>query len=254
MTALIPEVVAAPPPPMPGLLAHTGAELMTRQNLLGIQTPAGTDTHKPIAHAQLVETVIQTLGYRNIKVTRDQYALTPDGMRMFGIIQVDIVQNGVSFTIGLRNSHDKSFSLGICAGWTTFVCDNLAFHSDFQALTKKHSKNLVLDDVVGLAIDRVQRAFDMLGKKLDAWAGFSLSDNDAKVLIYDAFVRGNLDAPKHLMRSVDDFYFQPKFEEFQPRTMLSLNNAFTSAFQLLKKPVPKVRATASLAGYLETVH
>jgi hypothetical protein len=238
---------------MRGLLAHTGAELMTRQNLLAIETPIGTDTHKPIPHAELVETVIQTLGYRNIEVTRDQYALTPDGMRMFGIIEVNITRDGLSFTIGLRNSHDKSFSLGICAGWRTFVCDNLAFHSDFQALSKKHSKNLVLDDVIGLAIDRVQRAFDMLGKKIDAWAGFSLSDADAKVLIYDAFVRNSLDAPKHLMRLVDDFYFFPKYDEFKPRTMLSLNNAFTSAFQVLE-PVPLVRATASLAGYLETVH
>jgi hypothetical protein len=249
--AIVPEVL--PLPPMKGLMAHTGAELMTRQNLLSIETPPGTTTHKPIPHAQLVETVIQTLGYRNIQVTRDQYALTPDGMRMFGIIQLNIEQNGIGFTIGLRNSHDKSFALGICAGWRTFVCDNLAFHSDFQALSKKHSKNLILDDVIGTAIDRVQRTFNMLGQKLDAWAEFSLSDNDAKVLIYDAFVGDNLDAPKHLMRSVDDFYFQPKFEEFKPRTMLSLNNAFTSAFQLLD-PVPMVRATASLAGYLEQVH
>jgi Domain of unknown function (DUF932) len=249
VTVHIPEVLA----PIPGLIAHAGAELMTRQNLLDIDTPPGTDTHRPIPHAHLAETIIQTLGYRNIQVTRDQYALTPDGMRMFGVIQVDIERNGVSFAIGLRNSHDKSFSLGICAGWRTFVCDNLAFHSDFQALARKHSKNLVLDDVIGTAIDRVQRAFGMLGQKLDAWADYSLSDKDAKVLIYDAFVGNNLDAPKHLMKSVDDFYFQPKFDEFKPRTMLSLNNAFTSAFQLLE-PVPMVRATASLAGYLETVH
>ncbi|HYK01294.1 MAG TPA: DUF932 domain-containing protein [Thermoanaerobaculia bacterium] len=238
---------------MNGLLAHCGAELMTRQNLLEIQTPPGTDTHKPIPHAHLVETVIQTLGFRNIEVTRDQYALTADGMRMFGIIEVNLTRDGVNFTIGLRNSHDKSFSLGMCAGWRTLVCDNLAFHSDFEALARKHTKNLVLDEVLGVAIDRVQRAFGMLGQKLDAWAGFSLSDKDAKVLIYDAFVGERLEAPKHLMRSVNDFYFEPKFEEFKPRTMLSLNNAFTSAFGLLD-PVPMVRATASLAGYLETVN
>ncbi len=244
----IPEVV-----PMKGLMAHCGAELMTRQNLLDIQTPEGTATHRPIPHAQIVETLIQTLGYRNIEVTRDQYALTQDGMRMFGIIQVNLETRGGAFNIGLRNSHDKAFSLGICAGWTTFVCDNLAFHSDFEALAKKHTKNLILDEVIGVAIDRVQRHFSLIGKKLDVWANFNLSDKDAKVLIYDAFVGNNLDAPKHLMKSVDDFYFKPKFQEFEPRTMLSLNNAFTSAFQLLD-PVPMVRATASLAGYLETVH
>jgi hypothetical protein len=49
------------------------------------------------------------------------------------------------------------------------------------------------------------------------------------------------------MKSGDDFYFQPKFQEFEPRTMLSLNNAFTSVFPLLE-PVPLVRATAASPG------
>jgi hypothetical protein len=53
-----------------------------------------------------------------------------------------------------------------------------------------------------------------------------------------------------LAKPVHDLYFSPKHEEFQPRTMWSLSNAFTSAFKQLE-PIPQFRATAKLAGFLE---
>jgi hypothetical protein len=42
----------------------------------------------------------------------------------------------------------------------------------------------------------------------------------------------------------------PQYEEFKPRTVWSLSNAFTSAFKELE-PIPQFRATAKLAGFLE---
>ena len=57
--------------------------------------------------------------------------------------------------------------------------------------------------------------------------------------------------PKHLARRVHDFYFEPRYDEFRPRTMWSLSNAFTSAFKELD-PIPQFKATAKLGGFLET--
>ncbi len=58
--------------------------------------------------------------------------------------------------------------------------------------------------------------------------------SSAKVVIYEAFVEGKLEAPKHLARTVHDLYFEPKYEEFRSRTIWSLSNAFTSAFKELR--------------------
>jgi len=63
-------------------------------------------------------------------------------------------------------------------------------------------------------------------------------------------VKGKLEAPKHLARSAHDLYFEPKYEEFRPRTIWSLSNAFTSAFKELD-PIPQFKATAKLAEFLE---
>ena len=65
------------------------------------------------------------------------------------------------------------------------------------------------------------------------WQRFELTDLTAKVVTYEAFVEGKLEAPKHLARTVHDLYFEPKSEDFRPRTIWSLSNAFTSAFKEL---------------------
>jgi len=59
-------------------------------------------------------------------------------------------------------------------------------------------------------------------------------------------------APRHLLPDVHAHYFEPTFEEFRPRTLWSLSNAFTSAFKQLK-PVTQFQATAKLGGYLQSV-
>ena len=77
-----------------------------------------------------------------------------------------------------------------------------------------------------------------------------LTDVTAKVVIYEAFVEGKLEASKHLARTVHDLYFEPRYEEFRSRTIWSLSKAFTSAFKELD-PIPQFRATAKLGEFLE---
>lgn len=77
-----------------------------------------------------------------------------------------------------------------------------------------------------------------------------LSDVSAKLIIYQAFIEGDIDLPKHLARSVHELYFNPEHEDFTPRTIWSLSNAFTSALKQLD-PIPQFRATAKLGPFLE---
>jgi hypothetical protein len=96
----------------------------------------------------------------------------------------------------------------------------------------------------------MQRNFEPMRKQVEAWKGTRLPDESAKLVIYRAFVEGELDVPKHLARRVHDLYFNPQIEEFAPRTTWSLSNAFTSAFKDLD-PIPQFKATAKLASFLE---
>lgn len=88
-------------------------------------------------------------------------------------------------------------------------------------------------------------------KQVEAWKATQISDEAAKLVIYQAFIEGELDIPKHLVRRVHDLYFNPEVEEFAPRTTWSLSNAFTSVFKELD-PIPQFKAAAKLASFLES--
>ena len=239
---------------MEGLMLHQGAALIGRQDLRGIATPAATDTHKPIPHHELVEAMVESLAYRKLEVVKDEYAVSPDGMRLFGFLALNLEHQGIRLALGIRNSHDKSFSLGITVGYRVFVCDNLAFHGDFMPVTKKHTKHLHIIDTVNTAVDKAQRHFEPMKVQVDAWQNFSLPDQRAKEVIYNAFIVGELhDAPRHLARDVHRHYFEPTHPEFEPRTMWSLSNAFTASFKALD-PIPHFKASAALGKYLATVN
>lgn len=120
----------------------------------------------------------------------------------------------------------------------------------FTPVLAKHTKHLSLVDVLSIGIDRIQRNFEPMKKQVEAWKGTRIPDESAKLVIYGAFVQGELDVPKHLTQRVHDLYFNPQIEEFAPRTTWSLSNAFTNAFKDLD-PIPQFRATAKLASFLD---
>jgi hypothetical protein len=139
--------------------------------------------------------------------------------------------------------------LALTVGYRVFVCDNMAFHGDFTPVLAKHSRSFALVDALSIGVDRMQRNFLPMRKQIEMWRDNQLSDTEAKLMIYRAFVEGDLEVPKHLARSVHDLYFDPQTEEFQPRTMWSLSNAFTSSFKGLDA-IPQFKATAKLGKFL----
>jgi Domain of unknown function (DUF932) len=131
-----------------------------------------------------------------------------------------------------------------------FCCDNGAFSGDFEPIAAKHSKNFNLVEAVEIGVSQMQRNFEPMVKAVDRWRASQITDVTAKLMIYEAFVEGAAEFPRHLAREVHRRYFEPEYEEFQPRTAWSLSNAFTSAFKLLD-PIPQYRATAELATFLQ---
>ena len=131
-----------------------------------------------------------------------------------------------------------------------FVCENLAFRGEYTPVLAKHSKHFSLEDSLAIGVDRMQRNFVPLKQQVEEWRDIQLSTATAKLLIHQAFIEDGFGFSKHLARRVHDLYFQPVHEEFQPRTMWSLSNAFTSAFKELE-PIPQYKATAKLARFLQ---
>jgi hypothetical protein len=233
------------------LIAHCGTTKVSRDELKTIPVPEGTRTFKPISHYEIVAALVEALGFRYIGVVRDEYAVSPDGMRMFGVLDLETAFDGCRFAIGIRNANDKSMRLGLTSGLRVFVCDNLSFQGEFTPVLAKHSKNFSIVDSLAIGVDRIQRNFEPLRQQVETWRSRHITDDQAKLLIYRAFIEGALSAPRTLARDVHHNYFEPRQSEFAPRTMWSLSNAFTSALKSLD-PIPFFQATGRLGTFLNS--
>jgi hypothetical protein len=229
------------------LVAHSGAQKITRDDLALIETPARTETHQPIAHLSIVHAIQEALSFRHIRVVGEEFAVTPDGMKMFGLLELDEEMSGLRFALGIRNANDKSMRLGMVAGYRVFVCDNMSFSGEFKPILGKHTKHFSLDECLTIGIDRVQRYFVPLRAQIRLRQEKEITDDFARLAIYQAFMEHKF--PIRMMGDVHKEWFRPSYEAFEPRTLWSLENAFTTAFKGLN-PVKQYTETAKLGKYL----
>jgi hypothetical protein len=89
---------------------------LTRNQLTLVPTPLGTATHRPIPHVEVVNALVDTLGLRKIGVAAEEYAVSKDGMNMFGVMEIDQGMEGARFALGIRNSNSKQFRLAVTVG------------------------------------------------------------------------------------------------------------------------------------------
>jgi hypothetical protein len=157
-----------------------------------VETPPGTETHRPVPHSEVVEALVETLGFRHIGVMKEEYAVSHDGMKMFGVLDLDASMHGCRFSIGIRNAHDKSMRLAMTVGYRVFVCENMAFSGDFEPVLAKHSKNFSLTSALSIGVDEMQRNFAGMQALVEAWRESQLTDTKAKLIIYRAFIESDL--------------------------------------------------------------
>jgi hypothetical protein len=122
----------------------------------------------------------------------------------------------------------------------------------FTPVLAKHSKSFNLIDTLAEGVGRIQRNFEPMQRQVESWRRTQISDDQAKLVLYSAFVDARLDAPPSLLPQVHRHYFEPEYPEFSARTLWSLSNAFTTAFKRLE-PIPQFKATAKLRAFLGQV-
>jgi hypothetical protein len=116
-------------------------------------------------------------------------------MKAFGVLDLETEMEGCRFSIGLHNSHDKSMRLAMTWGYRVFVCSNKAFAGDITPCSR-NTRSRSRIDCISVGVDRMQRNLEPMRKQVEAWQRSELTDVTAKVVIYEAFVEGRLEASK----------------------------------------------------------
>jgi hypothetical protein len=198
-----------------------------------VRTPNPTDTWHPIPHHELISQVTTTLKTTNLKLGTVSHSLSHEGQRYFGLLEVKTKHqhnDEYAWVLGLRNSHDKTFPAGLCAGSQVLICDNLAFYGDVT-LARKHTRFITRDLplLVEHGIGQLMNLWHTQEKRINAYKEAVIQDKDAHDLIIraaDVSVCSN-----RLIPAVLHEWREPKHPAFEPRNVWSLFNAFTESLK-----------------------
>lgn len=220
------------------MVLHCGGTTVDEQELLNIELPEETDTYKPIAHYDLAKNAIN-IGNDLLKdyTYRDsQHAVAKDGQRYFGIytfeskVEYHNNHDGLLYNIAIRNSYDKSMSIGVAMGATVFVCDNLALTGDIHVM-RKHTQNVSndLEEMLITNIYKSQNNFINICDDRKSMIKHELTNEESYQLMGTMFGKGVL-KPRQLSQTLREWR-KPDHREFEDRNVWSLYNAMTSSLK-----------------------
>ena len=208
-------------------MLHSGAEVIDYDGLRQLPVPVATDTHVPIAHSAVVDMVKYALGFYQHEVVQEDYGVTPDGARFFGVLSLRSNYGDYTDMVGLRNSHDKRFPIGISFGSRVFVCDNLAFAGE-NVIKRKHTANAKRDlpGLVAHIIEPLQELRDAQQRMFSVFRNTPLHEEQVNQLIMTLYRRGVINVTR--IADVLEAYENPP-HDWGSETAWRLFNATTFA-------------------------
>jgi hypothetical protein len=166
---------------MNNMILHCGGQFATFEEIAGIEVPDGTETYRPVPHGDLVRLICHEVNDRfGLTKPEMKFGLNKGknglpGQQLFGTLTYRLADETAAlceafagnvnvqqmqqygYTVAVRNSYDKTMSVGVCGGVNTFICDNLSFYGSDFTIKMKHTKN-VWDTVVPQVMVKVKNS------------------------------------------------------------------------------------------------
>lgn len=214
------------------LTLHSGGRLASLEEVCNVTTPRPSGIWRPIPHEMVVQRITEELQSTSLQVVHQEFGLSHDDARMFGIMELRNGSNRDDFALiaGIRNSHDKSFPIGLACGSRVFVCDNLAFSGEV-VIRRKHTTNVMRDlpSLLNRAVYKLTELRQHQASRIDAYKLRQICQAEAHDILIRGMRAGVVAASK--LPKVLAEWDEPKHEDFRERTLWSLFNAFTEVMK-----------------------
>ena len=209
-------------------VVHRGGWEATKADLAAVPVPEPTQSYHPVPYGRFIEEIELHVPRFGLEIRSAQFALAREGAQMFGVLTCS---NGVpdrdyALAIGLRNSYDRSLSVGLTFGSRVFCCDNLAFSGEVT-MHRKHTANVFRDlpDLIYRMLSQVSSMRERTDAEIAAMRATVLGPHRAHHLMVEA-VKASV-VPASRLPKVIEAWEATRHDEFRPRTAWSLFNAFT---------------------------
>lgn len=175
-----------------------GRNFVSEAEVISVPDVPWTRTHHPIHHREVIRVVEDALGFIGLEIVRKEYVLAAEGLQMFSVWDLDSGTPEMKWSIGLRNSLNRTISLRLTAGSRVLVCDNMAFSGEFLAV-RKHTAGLTNDELGFLAFKTMRQMVPRL-KAFQNWheslRNYPLTEDAAKILLVEIIANNVIPASK----------------------------------------------------------
>ena len=209
---------------------------VTMDALSEIEMPNKTRSYVPVSHIDFIRNTkdIANKVLDKHQLYKEQYGIARDGKQMFGTLSYkesfhDNPQD-IGLSIGIRNSYDKSMSLGLCSGASVFVCENLMMTGEIVVM-RMHTGSII-DELKGLIFNALLKAedkFSTIHADSQKLKHHSINDKIAYELMGRAYGYGVV--TERQLPVMKREWQKPQHEVFKGRTSWSLYNAGTEALK-----------------------
>src|SRR5438093_1405141 len=226
------------------LVVHRGGWEATKADLAAVPVPEPTESYHPVPYGRFVEEVELHVPRFGLKIQSEQFALAREGAQMFGVLTCTNGRGADDYAlaVGLRSSYDRSLAVSMCSGVRCFICDNLAFSGEVT-MQRKHTAHVFRDlpDLIYRLLSQVSSMRERIDGEIAAMKVRPLPPAHAHHLMIEA-VKANV-IPASRLPKVIEAWEEPRHEEFAPRTVWSLFNAFS---EVQKAAGPRAEMEGSL--------
>ena len=240
---------------------------MSQSELASLPSPASTETHIVVPHNNVIELLQKEADACSFNLENFRFGVshkeTIEGtdywQRMFGVaeMQCDIINPEATTIIAFRNSHDKKFPLGFALGQSISVCDNLMFGGEVVIKTR-HTKNVWqrIPKLMTRAVGQLQNIKIINEKRTEAYKKTEVPSDawvhDFLIHSVDNGVLSASNIPKVLREWRQEEGSQSAYhDQFNDRTLWSLNNAFTESFKIYSNLDQITSRNIKLSGMMD---
>ena len=222
-------------------LMYTSTDnVISRNSLHQLPMPAAQGRfHRPLPFGDFADQVISSLSMAGLSIDAEEYAVSKDQQRLFGLVEVSpvsgeyIARDDWNLQIGLRGSHDQSISRGISIGSRVLVCSNLCFHGDLGTLSTKQTINAPgrISALIDNALQKLPEVANRNGERFDRYRMMPLRPRHGDAALVELHRRHALTSAQ-LSRAITE-WDTPSHEEHAEdgHTVWRLFNAATEALK-----------------------
>ena len=221
---------------MSHLMYNSATDIKVERDYLeNLRTPAPMGSrHAPYPFYSFATDTVRAIEDAGFAVTQEDYAITKDEQRLFGLLNVSRPQDSTLKTtlyvgesdssfgvpvpvadlhkpdwnmlVALRGSHDQSVSRGLAIGSRVMVCSNLCFHGDLGNWNSKQTTHIShrIPEMVADAVAGLGNARQRLTVDFDKFNTQQITRDQGDNVLLDIFRSGGF-SPSQLGRAITDW-------------------------------------------------